>query len=80
MTYYCLGILLFGKSAHAVGSILDALVTCLDLQIQRVQKESVNNASATTFNIDYACRIGIGSLGANKNAQMASLPFYQRST
>ena len=63
----------FGESALAVGSMLDALVDLLGasgFEPQRVQDESFNNANATTFNIDYACRIGIGSFGADKVAQM----------
>jgi len=36
---------------------------------------TVNNTSATTLNIDYACRIRIGSFGSNKIAQMVWLSF-----
>ena len=62
--------------------MLDALVCSGDLsgasvvENQRgVLHESVNNASATTFNIDYSCRIGIGRVRTNQNAQMAWLLF-----
>ena len=62
-------ILLFGESGQALGSMLDALVICPEqsgIETQRVQNGSVNNASATTFNIDYARRTGIGSLEGTK--------------
>ena len=62
-------ILLFREFAQALGSMLDALVICPEqsgIETQRVQNGSVNNASATTFNIDYARRIGIGGLEGTK--------------
>ena len=59
-------ILLFGESAQAVGSMLDALVACLEQVGLKLNDKSFNDTSATTFNIDYPCRLGIGSFGAHK--------------
>ena len=35
-------------------------------ETQRLQDKSFNDISATTFNIDYRCRLGIGCFGAHK--------------
>ena len=76
-------ILLFGESAQVVGSMLDALVTCLGqvgLKLNASKTKVLTTQAQPPSTLTNACRIGIGSVGANKNAQMAWPAFYQHST
>ena len=64
-------ILSIGEFAQAVGRMLDALVVCLEqvgLKLNASKTKSFNDTSATTFNTDYPCRLGIGSCGTHKFA------------
>ena len=76
-------ILLFKESAQVFGSMLDALVTCLGqvgLKPNASKKKLLNNASATTFNIDYACRIGNWKCWSKQKRTNGLAAFYPHST
>lgn len=70
--------LLFGHSAQAVGSMLDALETCLEKVGSKLNASNTKsiNASATTFNIDYTCRIGLGTLRRKNSHKLIFGCFY----